>query len=68
MELENSILSCASLMSEIADSPHLSPTNSMSEDVTLADTEVTSETEQPTSLTPRLTPKMKRQMLKDRSV
>ncbi|XP_054281505.1 adenomatous polyposis coli homolog isoform X2 [Macrosteles quadrilineatus] len=54
MELENSILSCASITSEVADSPP------GSEDVTLA------ESEQPSSLTPRLTPKMKRQMLKDR--
>uniref|UniRef100_A0A1B6ETN9 Adenomatous polyposis coli protein basic domain-containing protein n=1 Tax=Cuerna arida TaxID=1464854 RepID=A0A1B6ETN9_9HEMI len=60
LELENSILSCASLTSEVADSPAVSPANSVSEDVTLA------ETDQPSSLTPRLTPKMKRQMLKDR--
>lgn len=67
LELENSILSCASLTSEIADTCVLSPPNSVTDEITLADTSETLEACSP--LPPqRLTPKMKRQMGKDRLV
>uniref|UniRef100_A0A1B6D309 Adenomatous polyposis coli protein n=1 Tax=Clastoptera arizonana TaxID=38151 RepID=A0A1B6D309_9HEMI len=64
LELENSILSCASLTSEIADSLTISPPNSVSEDITLADTSETLEALSPVHC--KLTPKMKRQMVKER--
>ncbi|XP_039301245.1 uncharacterized protein LOC120356377, partial [Nilaparvata lugens] len=61
LDLENSILSVASITSEIADSPH-----SCSEDVTLAETlgleSRSSSSPQPQK---RITPKQKRQNVKD---
>ncbi|XP_039291012.1 adenomatous polyposis coli protein [Nilaparvata lugens] len=62
LDLENSILSVASITSEIADSPH-----SCSEDVTLAET-LDSNLDLPQSPQPqkRITPKQKRQNVKDR--
>lgn len=65
LELENSILSCASLTSEIADTCVLSPPNSITDEITLADTSETLEACSPLPQQ-RLTPKMKRQMGKDR--